>query len=122
MESFHENRKSKTAENDNIEKLQTAPEGWLTMTQVCKTFWPNRKFLTQHFVTTFDSNSGEYKEMSRGNRNDIPYHEIKVFVSRYKETNPEYFNIYKTRGGNAEHFSPELVKIIADHFKKPIPT
>jgi len=120
MESLPASEKSKIEENGNIDKLQTAPEGWLTLTRVCNTFWPNRKFLTQHSVTTLDSDSGKYKERSRGNRNDIPYYELKMFVNKYKESNPEYFNTYKTRGGNAEHFSPELVKIIADHFGRSI--
>lgn len=100
------------------ESLPPAPEGWLTLTGLCKAFWPNRKFNSSQSVIRFNSDSGEYEEKQRKQHPYIPYNELKEFIKGYKVSKPEYFNIYKTRAGNAEHFSPELVKIIDGHFRE----
>lgn len=119
MESFHANKKSRTEGNRSTsEVFPFAPEGWLTLTGVCNAFWLNRKF-SGRSVTVFDSDSGEYKEKTKGS-STIPYHELKVFIENYKKSNPEYFDTYKTRGGNAEHFSPELVKIVSEYFRRSV--
>lgn len=120
MEFLPSDKKSKTEGNESAsEVFPLAPEGWLTLTGVCNAFWPNRKFRGSP-VTVFDSDSGEYKGKTKGSIT-IPYYEIKVFIENYKKSNPEYFDIYKTKGGNAEHFSPELIKIIGEHFGRSVP-
>ena len=49
---------------------------------------------------------------------------IKTFAQKYYTSNPEWFKEYYTKAGMAEHYSPELVKVIKVYFEKlnsPVP-
>jgi hypothetical protein len=50
----------------------------------------------------------------------IDYYAIKAFAEKYREEHPEWFEVQRPSGKGgppSEHYHPELVEIIREHFK-----
>lgn len=53
---------------------------------------------------------------------DVSSKSVSTVVNEYRTTHPEWFGVFKSRGKQTtEHFHPELVSVVEEHFAKLVP-